>query len=115
MPMGELMCRLCVLFIFIMSSGCLTPITSRFDQLNDQLACSRQQLDALHAQLVQANQRVAHLEAEVVEANGRLRSVEGKLSQTNEKLDIANGRLANVERATKTVEDAAKKITGGTQ
>jgi peptidoglycan hydrolase CwlO-like protein len=114
MPKGGLMhSALFISAVFAFASvGCLTPVTSRLDMLNEHLHAARQQLDTLNGQLTQANQRISHLENQLMEANAKLTGVDGKVSQTNEKLDVANGRLANVERSTKTVEDAAKKITG---
>jgi hypothetical protein len=49
----------------LVSVGCLSPVTSRLDLLNEQLVTTQNHLAVVIAELREANQRIARLEGRV--------------------------------------------------
>ena len=75
-------CLLAVLPLLL--SGCLTPITRRLDQTNQQAESTNARLAQVSAQLDAADRRLAHLET--------------LLADTNQKLEAIDRRMGFVER-----------------
>lgn len=69
----------------LLLSGCLTPVTSRLDQANQQVEITNEHLARMSAQLDTADRRLAHLES--------------LLAETNQKLETIDKRMEVVERA----------------
>jgi hypothetical protein len=51
--------------VSLVSVGCLSPVTSRLDLLNEQLVSTQHHLTVVIAELREANQRIARLEGRV--------------------------------------------------
>ena len=77
--LGEMaMCRrFPVLAICLALAGCLTPVTSRLDRANEQLAASNQQLTAARAKLDAINEQLAKMDARLTTVERVMKLVPG--------------------------------------
>ena len=83
-------------------AGCLTPVTSRLDQVNHQLA-------QVTTQLTETNRRLAALEVKLAEANQRLENVE---KATRPQLaDLVQILVEGVQAKDRTVDPASIEWT----
>ena len=60
--------------------GCLSPVTSRLDDINEQLAGTNQRLDDVSQKLDETNRRLDNVSQKLDETNRRLAQVDKRLA-----------------------------------
>ena len=124
---------LAFVLLFGLSSGCLSPITSRLDAVNQQLAVTNQQLNAVSTKLDELNQKFSATNIKldgVEQLAGRMELAaadENWTSQTEtglsiksqgttasddlaQRLNTTNSHLQQVEKDLKSTSDTIKKM-----